>query len=116
MSPLLATPLPLVASNVMMIFARYGHLKYPHWPLWFAVLTAWRIALFECCLAVPANRLGYASGTYTAAQLKVMQEVITMSVFAVFSVLYLSEELRWNYAAATLCLVSAVGFIFLPAR
>jgi uncharacterized protein (DUF486 family) len=80
------------------------------------VLTAWGIAFFEYCLAVPANRIGYASGTFSAAQLKVMQEVITMGVFAVFSVLYLGEELRWNYAAATLCLVAAVGFIFLPGK
>ncbi len=116
MSPTIATPLLLIASNVLMIFAWYGHLKHPHWPLWFAVLTAWGIAFFEYCLAVPANRLGYESGTLTAAQLKVMQEAITMGVFAVFGVLYLGEELRRNYAAATLCLVAAVGFIFLPAK
>jgi uncharacterized protein len=109
-------PLLLVASNVVMTFAWYGHLKHPHWPLWFAVLTAWGIAFFEYCLAVPANRLGYLSGEFSAQQLKVMQEVITMAVFAGFSVLYLGEQLRWNYLAASACLVAAVVFIFLPAR
>lgn len=99
-----------------MVFAWYGHLTHPHWPLWFAVLTAWGIAFFEYWLAVPANRIGFASGTHTAAQPKVMQEVITMGVFAVFSVAYLGGELRWNHAAATLCLVAAVGYIFLPAK
>lgn len=114
MPPILATPLLLLASNVLMVFAWYGHLKHPHWPLWFAVVTAWGIAFFEYCLAVPANRIGHASGTFTAAQLKVMQEVITMAVFAGFSVFHLGEQLRWTYAAASLCLVAAVVFIFLP--
>ena len=112
----LAVPLLLLGSNILMTFAWYGHLKHPAWPLWFAVLTAWGLAFFEYCLAVPANRLGYASGAFSAQQLKVMQEAITMAVFAVFSVLYLGEELRWNYAAASLCLVAAVVFIFLPAK
>lgn len=106
-------PLLLVGSNVLMTFAWYGHLKQPSWSLWFAVLASWGIAFFEYCLAVPANRIGY--GTYTAQQLKVMQEVITMAVFAGFAVLVLGERLTWNYGAAALCLVAAVVFIFLPA-
>lgn len=112
MSPWLLTPLLLIASNVLMIFAWYGHLKAPHWPIWVAVLVSWGIAFFEYCLAVPANRIGY--GTFTAQQLKVMQEVITLAVFAVFSVAFLGEQLRWNFVAASACLVAAVVFIFLP--
>jgi uncharacterized protein (DUF486 family) len=112
MSPFLATPLLLVGSNILMTFAWYGHLKAPHWPLWVAILVSWGIAFFEYCLAVPANRIGY--GTFTGQQLKVMQEVITLAVFAVFSVAFLGEQLRWNFLAAALCLVAAVVFIFLP--
>lgn len=112
MSPWIATPLLLIGSNVLMTFAWYGHLKAPSWPLWMAVLISWGIAFFEYCLAVPANRIGY--GTFSGQQLKVMQEVITISVFAVFSVAYLGETLRWNFLAAGACLVAAVVFIFLP--
>jgi uncharacterized protein (DUF486 family) len=112
MSPWIATPILLFASNVIMIFAWYGHLKAPHWPIWLAILVSWGIAFFEYCLAVPANRIGY--GTFTAQQLKVMQEVITLAVFAVFSVAFLGEQLRWNFVAASACLVAAVVFIFLP--
>lgn len=112
MNAWIATPLLLVASNVLMTFAWYGHLKAPSWPLWVAVLVSWGIAFFEYCLAVPANRIGY--GTFTAQQLKVMQEVITLAVFAVFSVAFLGETLRWNFLAAGACLVAAVVFIFLP--
>jgi len=108
----LVTPLLLVFSNVVMIFAWYGHLKAPRWPMWVAILVSWGIAFFEYCLAVPANRLGY--GTFSAQQLKVMQEVITLAVFAVFSVAFLGETLRWNFLAAGACLVAAVVLIFLP--
>lgn len=108
----LLPPLLLVAANVVMTFAWYGHLKRPSWPLWVAILVSWGIAFFEYCLAVPANRIGY--GTYTGQQLKVMQEVITLTVFAGFSVLWLGEPLRWTYLAAMGCLVAAVVFIFLP--
>jgi uncharacterized protein len=107
-------PILLVASNILMTFAWYGHLKAPSWPLWVAVLVSWGIAFFEYCFAVPANRIGY--GAYTGQQLKIMQEVITIGVFAVFSVYWLGEELRWNFLAAGLCLIAAVGFIFIPAR
>jgi hypothetical protein len=112
MSPYVLTPLLLVFSNVLMTFAWYGHLKQPSWPLWLAILASWGIAFFEYCFAVPANRLGY--GTFTGQQLKVMQEVITLAVFAVFSVMFLGEQLRWTYFAAMGCLVAAVVFIFLP--
>jgi uncharacterized protein (DUF486 family) len=112
MSPWLLTPILLVGSNVLMTFAWYGHLKAPSWPMWVAILVSWGIAFFEYCLAVPANRIGY--GTFTAQQLKVMQEVITLAVFAAFSVAFLGEQLRWNFLAAGACLVAAVIFIFLP--
>lgn len=111
-SPFLLTPLLLLGSNILMTFAWYGHLKQPSWPIWLAVLISWGIAFFEYCLAVPANRIGY--GAFTAQQLKIMQEVITLAVFAAFSVMWLGEPLRWNFAAAALCLVGAVVFIFLP--
>jgi len=106
------TPLLLIASNVVMTYAWYGHLKHPSWPMWLAIIVSWGIAFFEYCLAVPANRIGY--GTFTGQQLKVMQEVITLGVFAGFSVLVLGEPLRWTYLAAMACLVAAVVFIFLP--
>ena len=112
MSPWVATPILLFASNVIMTFAWYGHLKQPSWPIWLAVLISWGIAFFEYCLAVPANRIGY--GAFTGQQLKIMQEAITLAVFAAFSVMWLGEPLRWNFAAAGLCLLGAVVFIFLP--
>jgi uncharacterized protein len=92
----LAPILLLVVSNVFMTFAWYGHLKYKAAPLWAAVLVSWGIAFFEYCLAVPANRIG--SAVYTAAELKTLQEVITLGVFAGFSVVYLNEPLGWNHA------------------
>ena len=112
--PHLLPPLLLFGSNVLMTIAWYGHLKRLAWPLWLAIAVSWGIAFLEYCLAVPANRIGYTSGTYTGQQLKVMQEVITLSVLAGFSVLVLGEPLRWNYFAAMVCLVAAVAFIFLP--
>src|SRR6218665_3927149 len=87
----------LIASNVFMTFAWYGHLKFTSSPLWIAVLASWGIAFFEYWLAVPANRIGHS--VYSAAQLKTLQEVITLVVFAVFSVLYLKESLGWNHLA-----------------
>ena len=101
----------LVASNLFMTIAWYGHLKFPDAPLWKVILISWLIAAIEYCLAVPANRLGYVSG-FTLGQLKVMQEVITLLVFAAFAVLWLGEKLKWNHAAAFVCLVGAVGFMF----
>jgi uncharacterized protein (DUF486 family) len=117
LSPTMLVLLPivlLVGSNVLMTFAWYWHLKFPGHALWLVILISWGIAFFEYCLAVPANRIGY--GTYSGQQLKVIQEVITLSVFAAFSVFYLGEALRWNYFAAMLCLVAAVGFMFLPGK
>lgn len=105
------TILLLCASNIFMTFAWYWHLKFKEAPLWKVVLISWGIAFFEYCLAVPANRIGY--GAFTAGQLKVIQEVITLGVFAAFAVLYLGEAVRWNHAAAFACLVGAVAFMFL---
>ena len=104
------TILLLIGSNIFMTCAWYGHLKYREVALWKVILVSWGIAFFEYCLQVPANRSGY--GEFTAPQLKIIQEVITLGVFAVFSVLYLGQSLRWNYAAAVACLVGAVFFIF----
>ncbi|HEX7926773.1 MAG TPA: DMT family protein [bacterium] len=102
----------LTASNVFMTFAWYGHLKFKSSPLWIAILASWGIALFEYCLQVPANRIG--SEALTTAQLKTIQEIITLCVFAVFSVTYLSEPLRWNHGVAFCFLVAAAYFIFMP--
>lgn len=104
------TILLLAGSNVLMTFAWYGHLKFPNVPLWKVVLISWGIAFFEYCLAIPANRLGY--GQFSGPQLKVIQEVITLVVFAGFAVLYLGEAIRWNHFAAFACLIGAVVFMF----
>jgi uncharacterized protein (DUF486 family) len=107
------TVLLLLLSNVFMTAAWYGHLKaLSNRPLWVAILVSWGIAFFEYVLMVPANRIGY--GRFTLPQLKVVQEVIAMAVFAGFAVLYMGVELRWNYLWATLCLVGAAWFIFRP--
>ncbi len=103
----------LVASNVFMTFAWYGHLKYKSAPLWLVVLASWSIAFFEYCLMVPANRWGH--GTYSATQLKIMQEVITVLVFCAFAVFYLGEKLKWNHFAAFACVIAAVFFVRLDA-
>lgn len=100
----------LVLSNVFMTFAWYGHLKFKSVPLWQAIVVSWLIAFVEYCLQVPANRWGH--GTYSAAQLKIMQEIITLVVFCVFSVLYLKEPLRWNYLIGFGFMALAVFFIF----
>jgi len=102
----------LIASNVIMTFAWYGHLKQPHTTMTQAIVLSWLIAFFEYCCAVPANRLGYFDAGFTGAQLKVIQEVITLAVFAVFAVSYLGESLHWNHLAAFFCLVGAVVFVF----
>jgi uncharacterized protein len=94
-----------------MTVAWYGHLKYGHaWPLWKAILVSWLIALFEYCLAVPANRLGF--GEFTGFQLKVIQECVTLVVFVIFAILYLKEKLAWNYVAAFVCIGLAAFFAF----
>jgi uncharacterized protein (DUF486 family) len=100
----------LFCSNVFMTFAWYGQLKFPNAVLWQVVLVSWGIAFFEYCLAVPANRIGHQ--VYSAAQLKTMQEIITLLVFGVFSVTYLGESLRWNHMVAFMFLCGAAFFSF----
>lgn len=100
----------LLASNVFMTFAWYGHLKIKDAPMWLVIVASWAIAFFEYCLQVPANRIGHE--TFTAAELKTMQEIITLVVFSVFSVLYLKEEFRWNYLVGFGFMVVAAFFIF----
>lgn len=100
----------LLMSNVFMTFAWYGHLKFTDKPLWTVVLTSWCIAFFEYCLAVPANRMGAA--VYSPAELKTMQEVITLAVFAVFAVFYLGQSLTLNHAAGFAFIALGAFFIF----
>ena len=109
--PALTSIALLVASNVFMTFAWYGHLRYKSSPLLIAILVSWAIAFFEYCLQVPANRIG--STTLTTAQLKIVQEIITLAVFAGFSIAFLGEAIRWNYVAASACMLAAAAFIFL---
>ena len=104
------TVILLLISNIFMTIAWYGHLKFKEVGLWKIILISWGIAFFEYCFQVPANRIGH--GTFNAVELKTIQEVITLIVFAVFSVLYLKEEFRWNYAVGFIFLVAAVFFIF----
>ncbi len=100
----------LVASNVFMTFAWYGHLKHKESPLLIAIVASWAIAFFEYCLAVPANR--YGSAVYATAELKTMQEVITLIVFAGFSVFWLKEPLGWNHAIGFGFIALGAWFIF----
>jgi uncharacterized protein (DUF486 family) len=103
----------LLASNIFMTFAWYGHLKHKQSPLVTAILVSWGIAFFEYCLQVPANRLGSNSGWQTA-QLKTIQELITLVVFAAFSVLYMNEPLRWNVLVGFALIASGAAFVFKP--
>ncbi len=100
----------LLASNVFMTFAWYGHLKYKNVTLWKVILVSWLIAFFEYCLQVPANRIGSAS--FSTAQLKIMQEALSLTVFAAFSILYLREDLKWNYLVSFGLILGAVFFAF----
>jgi len=100
----------LVVSNVFMTFAWYGHLKYKSSPLWIVIPASWGIAFFEYCFQVPANRIG--SAEFSTAQLKTIQEVITLVIFAFFSIWYLKEDFRWNYAVGFLLIAAAVFVIF----
>lgn len=104
------TILLLSISNIFMTFAWYGHLKFKNTPIVIVIFVSWFIALFEYMFQVPANRLGY--GQFNAAQLKTIQEVITLVVFSIFSVFYLKEEFRWNYLVGFLFIILAVFFIF----
>ena len=100
----------LTISNIFMTIAWYGHLKFRSTPLWIVILVSWGIAFFEYCFQVPANRIGY--GQFSGAQLKTIQEVITLVVFSVFSILYLKEEFKWNYAVGFVLMIAAVFFVF----
>ncbi len=104
------TVLLLLISNIFMTIAWYGHLKYKNSPLFLAILVSWGIAFIEYCFQVPANRIGHYQ--FSAAQLKTIQEVITLAVFCVFSVLYLKEDLKWNYLVGFAMMIGAVFFIF----
>ena len=106
----MTTILLLTLSNIFMTFAWYGHLKYRQAPLFKVILISWLIAFAEYCFQVPANRIG--SYEFTAAQLKTIQEVITLTVFSIFSVLYLREPLKWNYLVGFVMIIGAVAVIF----
>jgi len=104
------TILLLIVSNIFMTFAWYGHLKFKEQPLILVIIVSWLIALPEYCFQVPANRLGH--GTFSAAQLKTIQEVITLVIFSIFSVVFLGEPLKWNYLVGFLFIIGAVFFVF----
>lgn len=119
----LVTILLLIVSNVFMTFAWYGHLKLQstgiskNWPLYLVILVSWGIALFEYSFQVPANRMGFQEngGPFSLFQLKILQEVITLTVFTIVAMfLFQGEKLHWNHIAAFLCLIGAVCFTFLP--
>lgn len=100
----------LTASNLFMTFAWYGHLRFGNKPLWMAIVGSWSIAFIEYCLAVPANRIGYQ--VYSAAQLKTIQEVITLTMFVLFSVFYLKESITWNHIVGFSLIAVGAGFVF----
>jgi len=100
----------LTISNIFMTIAWYGHLKYKDSPLYRVIFISWAIAFVEYCFQVPANRIGHY--TFSAAQLKTIQEVITLVVFCVFSIVYLKEDLKWNYIVGFLMMIAAVFFVF----
>lgn len=102
----------LTFSNVFMTFAWYGHLKFKQQPLWLVILASWGIAFFEYCLMVPANRWGHRR--FSAIELKIIQEVVTLTVFSGFVIAYLGERVRWNHLVAFICIIAAVAFTFLP--
>ena len=108
--PYLLPVLLLFCSNVFMTFAWYGHLKFKSAPLYLVIVAAWGIAFFEYCLAVPANRWG--SVVYTTAQLKTIQEVITLLVFAGFSIVYLQQAITWNYVIGFALVAAGAFFVF----
>ena len=111
MNPVLTSMLLLMCSNVFMTFAWYGHLKDMSSKPWIvAAIVSWGIALFEYMLQVPANRIGHTA--LSVGQLKIMQEVIALAVFVPFSVLYLKEDIKWDYLWAALCMLGVVFFIF----
>ena len=107
----MTTILLLICSNVFMTLAWYGHLKFPHLPMLAAILIGWSIAFVEYCFAVPANRIGYLHG-FTGGQLKIIQEVVTLTVFAIFATLVLKEPICWRYLGAFVCIIGAAAFMF----
>ena len=100
----------LIISNVFMTFAWYGHLRHKQSALWVVILVSWGIAFFEYCFQVPANRIGHS--VYNVVQLKTIQEVITLTIFSIFSVMYLKEQFKWNYLIGFIFIILAVFFIF----
>ena len=104
----------LTCSNVFMTFAWYGHLKFKNKALWLVIIVSWSIAFLEYCFQVPANRWG--SSVYSPYQLKIIQEIITLTVFAVFAMIYFKIWPAWNHIAAFVCLIAAVAFAFLPKK
>jgi uncharacterized protein (DUF486 family) len=103
----------LICSNLFMTFAWYAHLKnLQNKPLWVAILVSWSIALFEYTFQVPANRIGFFSGEISLAQLKILQEVITLSLFVPFALFYMQQPVTWNFLGAGICLIGAVFFMF----
>jgi hypothetical protein len=101
----------LLVSNIFMTIAWYGQLRFPNWTIGTAILIGWGIALFEYCFAVPANRIGYIHG-FTGGQLKIIQEIITLTVFALFAAVVLKEPLTWRFAGAFACIIGAAAFMF----
>lgn len=106
----MATVVLLTISNVFMTFAWYGHLKFKASPLWIVIFASWGIAFVEYCFQVPANRIGHER--FSAAQLKIMQEAITLTVFSAFSLVYLKEAVRWNYIVSFILILLAVFIAF----
>ena len=104
----------LCVSNLFMTIAWYGHLKHKNAPLHLVIIVSWAIAFFEYVFMIPANRWG--NSVYSATELKIIQEVVTLAVFCGFAILYLGEKLRWNHYAAFACVLAAVGFTFLPKK
>lgn len=102
--------LMLAASTCFMTVAWYGHLKYPTRALWLTILISWGIAFFEYCLQVPANRIGHEH--FSASQLKIIAEVLSISIFLIFAVTYLKEPIKWNYVVSFACIVAAALFAF----
>ena len=100
----------LTVSNVFMTFAWYGHLRFKGSAIWIVILVSWGIAFLEYCFQVPANRIGHS--VYSAAQLKTIQEIITLVIFSIFAVLYLKEEFKWNYLVGFVFIILAAFFIF----
>ena len=108
--PILLPIFLLTLSNIFMTFAWYGHLKFKSLPIAITIFASWGIAFFEYCLMIPANRIGHTY--FTATQLKVIQEVITLIIFSIFSVIYLREKFKWNYLVGFIFILLAVFFVF----